>query len=76
MFQELYVSIPDLQQTVLPEYDLGSNKWLFQHLTQTLDTRMLSMLMRNDDSTISSSFSINLNVSTILSPQFLNFDSA
>lgn len=76
VFQELYISIPDLQQTVLPDYDLGSNKWLFQHLTQTLDSRMLSMLMRNDDTTISSSFSMNLNVSTILSPQFLNFDSS
>src|SRR3546814_5875753 len=37
---------------------------------------MLSMLVRNDDSSIASSFSINLNVGTILSPPFLNFDSS
>ena len=76
VFRELYISIADLQQTVLPEFDLASNLWLFQHLTQTLDARMLSMLIRNDDSSIASSFSINLNVQTILSPPFLNFDSS
>jgi hypothetical protein len=76
VFRELYISIADLQQTVLPEFDLYSNLWLFQHLTQTLDSRMLSMLIRNDDSSIASSFSINLNVQTILSPPFLNFDSS
>ena len=76
VFRELYISIADLQQSVLPEFDLASNLWLFQHLTQTLDSRMLSMLVRNDDSSIASSFSINLNVGTILSPPFLNFDSS
>ena len=76
VFRELYISIADLQQTVLPEFDLSSNLWLFQHLTQTLDSRMLSMLIRNDDTSIASSFSINLNVQTILSPPFLNFDSS
>jgi EAL domain-containing protein (putative c-di-GMP-specific phosphodiesterase class I) len=76
VFRELYISISDLQQTVLPEFDIASNLWLFQHLTQTLDARMLSMLIRNDDSSIASSFSINLNVQTILSPPFLNFDSS
>ena len=76
VFRELYISIADLQQTVLPEFDLSSNLWLFQHLTHTLDSRMLSMLIRNDDNSIATSFSINLNVQTILSPQFLNFDSS
>jgi EAL domain-containing protein (putative c-di-GMP-specific phosphodiesterase class I) len=76
VFRELYISISDLQQTVLPEFDLSSNLWLFQHLTQTLDSRMLSMLIRNDDTSIASSFSVNLNVQTILSPPFLNFDSS
>ena len=76
IFQELFISIQGLQQTVLPEVDLASNLWLFQHLTQTLDARMLSMLARNDDSSIASSFSINLNVQTIMSPPFLEFDAS
>ena len=37
---------------------------------------MLSLLMRNVDPVIASSFSINMNVGTILSPAFLNFDSS
>ena len=76
VFRELFISIHDLQQTVLPEFDLASNLWLFQHLTQTLDARMLSLLIRNDDTSIASSFSVNLNVQTILSPPFLNFDAS
>ena len=76
VFQELYISIPDLQQTVTPDVDLFANPWLFQRLTRVLDNRMLAMLMRNDDSTIASSFSINLNVLTVLTPAFLRFDSS
>lgn len=76
IFQELYISIPDLQQTVTPDVDLTSNVWLFQRLTRVLDNRMLAMLMRNDDSSIASSFSINLNVLTVLTPAFLRFDSS
>jgi EAL domain-containing protein (putative c-di-GMP-specific phosphodiesterase class I) len=76
IFQELYISIPDLQQTVTPDVDLMSNVWLFQRLTRVLDNRMLAMLMRNDDSSIASSFSINLNVLTLLTPAFLRFDSS
>jgi EAL domain-containing protein (putative c-di-GMP-specific phosphodiesterase class I) len=76
VFRELYISIADLQQTVLSEFDIAADIWLFQHLTATLDQRMLSLLVRNDDTTIASSFSINMNVATILSPAFLNFDSS
>jgi EAL domain-containing protein (putative c-di-GMP-specific phosphodiesterase class I) len=74
LFRELYISITDLQNQVIPDVDLFSDQWLFQRLTQTLDRRMLSLMSRNDDSTISSAFSINLNVTTILAPEFLAFD--
>ncbi len=76
VFRELFISIADLQNTVVPDVDLFSDQWLFQRLTQTLDRRMLSLMTRNDDATLSSAFSLNLNVSTILSPEFLAFDKA
>ncbi|MDG1887835.1 MAG: hypothetical protein P8J85_11550 [Alphaproteobacteria bacterium] len=76
IFQELYISIERLRESILPDYDLSSNLWLFRHLTQTLDLRMLQVLIHNDDSTIDSSFSINMNVQTILSPSFLQFDNS
>jgi len=73
-FSELFISIRDLRETLLPGVNLGSNRWLFQHLTETLDRRMLSMLSKTDRITISGDISFNLNVATILSQEFLAFD--
>ena len=74
VFSELFISIRDLRDTLLPGVDLASSPWLFQHLTETLDWRMLAMLGKTDHITISGDISFNLNVATMLSPQFLNFD--
>jgi len=76
IFNELFISIIDLARTVLPEVNLAANRWLFQHLTQTLDRRVLKMLARADDSSLHSSFSINVNVGTLLAPEFLDFDNS
>ncbi|MBL6946567.1 MAG: EAL domain-containing protein [Rhodospirillales bacterium] len=73
-FSEFFISIRDLRETLLPGVNLAGNKWLFQHLTESLDRRMLSMLSKTDQITISGDISFNLNVSTILSPDFLAFD--
>ncbi|MBM3597458.1 MAG: hypothetical protein FJX35_04545 [Alphaproteobacteria bacterium] len=75
VFNEVYVSIADLQQLVMPNLEITSDLWLFQYLTQTLDTRMLTMMSMEDDTAASTSFSLNLNVATILGPHFVNFDS-
>ena len=74
VFRELYISIDELRAIVMPGYNIASDRWLFQHLTQTLDLRMLQMLMKNDDRAIASGFSVNLNVATLLSDRFLAFD--
>lgn len=75
VFYELYVSISELQAQLTPEFSLVSDRWLFQRLTQTLDRRMLTLVANHDDTTIAAYYSINLNVSTLLSPDFLVFDS-
>jgi len=67
-------SIDELRSAIMPGYDIASDRWLFQHLTQTLDLRMLQLLMKNDDRVIASGFSVNLNVATLLSDRFLAFD--
>ncbi|MFV0626811.1 MAG: hypothetical protein ACK5N8_05640 [Alphaproteobacteria bacterium] len=74
LFDEVYVSIKDLAETIIPGVDLTSNTWLFQNLTESLDKRMLSMIRKHDDVYLSNSFSINLNVATILSDDFIAFD--
>lgn len=73
IFQELYVSIADLAQSLMPGVQLTANRWLFQHLTLTLDKRMLWHLQR-ETQYLEKAFSINLNISTVLSPEFENFD--
>lgn len=74
VFEEVYVSIPDLRDTLLPDVDLTANPWLFLSLSETLDKRVLETISRHDDGSLSGNFSININVSTILSDEFLEFD--
>lgn len=74
LFSELFISIQDLRETILPGVNLVANRWLFQHLTETLDRRVLSMLMKTDAVSISGDISFNINVKTLLSEQFQVFD--
>jgi len=74
VFSELFISIKDLRETMLPDVNLVANRWLFQHLTTTLDRRMLSMLTKTDTISISGDISFNINVATVLSPEFQSFD--
>lgn len=74
VFRELYFSIDHLQQVLIPGRDILANRWLFQDLTRHLDRRMISLLVHNDDSSLRQSYSLNLNVSTLLSPEFLSLD--
>ncbi|WP_241911818.1 hypothetical protein [Telmatospirillum siberiense] len=74
VFNELFISIADLRETLLPTVNLASSPWLFQQLTETLDRRVLSLLNKHDDRTVAGDISINLNVQTLLSPEFLVFD--
>ncbi|MCH8161173.1 MAG: hypothetical protein IIB88_04690, partial [Chloroflexi bacterium] len=74
IFSELFISIKDLRETMLPDVNLVANRWLFQHLTTTLDQRMLSMLTKTDGISISGDISFNINVATLLTPEFQSFD--
>ncbi|MCH8999027.1 MAG: EAL domain-containing protein [Proteobacteria bacterium] len=75
VYYEIYTSIASLSETLLPNVDMQANRWLFQDLTKHLDRRMISYLAQ-DDATLQHAFSVNLNVSTLLSPEFLDFDEA
>jgi EAL domain-containing protein (putative c-di-GMP-specific phosphodiesterase class I) len=75
IFTEVFVSIADLRETLMPSTDMTANPWLFQHLTQTLDRRVMAQISRREDRTLlREGFSINVNVSTVLSDEFLAFD--
>ena len=74
VFEEVYVSIPDMRDSLLPNVNLTSNAWLFLALTEELDRRVLGIIARHDDGSLRGNFSVNINVSTILSDDFLRFD--
>jgi hypothetical protein len=74
-FAELYVAIAELRETLLPNVNLLGNRWLFQHLTGTLDRRVLQLLTMPENA-IAGDLSINLNVATLLSKEFGSFDNA
>jgi EAL domain-containing protein (putative c-di-GMP-specific phosphodiesterase class I) len=73
IFSELYVSIADLRGLIAPKVDLASSRWLFQHLTETLDRRMLAAAPRLPEWRGGAKVSLNLNVATLLSDAFIAF---
>jgi EAL domain-containing protein (putative c-di-GMP-specific phosphodiesterase class I) len=74
-FVELYVAIAELREILLPNVNLLGNRWLFQHLTETLDRRVLQLLTMPENA-VAGDLSINLNLATLLSKDFGSFDSA
>ena len=72
VFDEIYVSISDLERAVSPNVALGADPWMFRSLTQTLDRRILAHI--GAEAGLDRSISLNLNVSTLLSADFKRFD--
>jgi EAL domain-containing protein (putative c-di-GMP-specific phosphodiesterase class I) len=76
VFDEMYININHLRQSMGIEVDLLSNRWLFKYLTQILDERMLDTIQRNPIRYLSTPISLNLNIPTLLSSRFAEFDAA
>ncbi len=76
VFDEMYISINHLRQSMGIEIDLLSNRWLFKYLTQILDERMLDAIQRNPIRYLTNPISLNLNIPTLLSSRFSEFDAA
>jgi len=76
LFSELYISIQDLRETMMPGINITANRWLFQYLTESLDKRILSLLSKADSFMMTGDISFNVNVSTLMSPEFIAFDEA
>ena len=74
VFEELYVHMSQLSQVLKADIDFVSNRWLFRYLTQLLDVRMLDYLKSERDHYLAKPVSINLNVETLLSQRFQEFD--
>ena len=74
VYSEIYTSIESLRRTFMPNINLYADPWLFQHLTQHLDRQVLNYLSHADPNVLAKPFSLNLNISTLISPHFQEFD--
>ncbi len=74
IFHEIYFSMRYLAETILPGYDVTSDKWLFQHLSHVLDQRMLALIGQREYRKLLRYSSLNLTVGTVLGRDFLEFD--
>ncbi len=74
LFQEFFVGMADLQRVLSPATNLLGNRWLFQHLSQTLDLRVLGALGAMKLKSNPKIYSLNLNISTVTSKAFEDFE--
>lgn len=72
LFLEYFTSMADLKKAIAPDVNVLSNRWLFQHLSETLDKRMLGVSKELFAHT-PKNISLNLNISTVFTPAFEQF---
>jgi len=75
-WERRHLSDSELFETILPDRAPRADPWLFRRLTRTLDRRMLAFLGAADELRGAGAFSLDLNVTSILAPEFLRFDAA
>ena len=69
-----FLAVAELTETLLPAYDAAADPWLYRRLTRTLDRRLLSLLGAPGELRACGPLSLDLNVGTLLAPEFLRFD--
>ncbi len=74
MFKEVYTNLNHLQQIIPLNVDLRSSKTLLKYLTKVLDKKVLGVL-KDKASMHTAPISINLNVVTLFTEEFAEFDS-
>ncbi len=73
VFDEFFVAVKDLSGQFDKRVDLTANKWLFLYLTQTLDKKTMASFAYSEIKNKTDKVSINLNLSTVFSPEFEEF---
>ncbi len=73
-WERRFLSDGELFDTILPDRAPRADMCLFRRLTRTLDRRMLALLSVAEEVRGVPPFSIDLNVASLLGPEFLRFD--
>ena len=75
MFSEVYINLVALSEILRTNINFASEKSLFKYLTQTLDRKVLEYIAKTPHKYLKSALSMNLNVATLLTSAFAEFDS-
>lgn len=73
LMQEFFVAVKDLNLYFGDNKDLLASRWLFQYLTQVLDKKTLSAFMSSEIKQWPQKISLNLNLSSVFSKEFVDF---
>ncbi len=73
LFQEFFVAVKDLSLNFDPNLDLVANRWMFMYLSQMLDKKVLSALPVAELRRWPEYISMNLNLSSVFSREFVDF---
>lgn len=74
IFAERCMSIPALQNAIMPKCDLSADPWLLRHLSSRIDIRLLQAVSGFDPDPMLPD-SINLSIARALSRDFMTFES-
>jgi hypothetical protein len=69
-----FLSVKELVEELCPGRDAFAEPWLIRRLTRLLDRRMLALLSSPPELREAGPFALDLNISGILSQEFLRFD--
>lgn len=73
LFQEFFVAVKDLSLRFDRNLDLVANRWLFLYMTQALDKKTLTAFIAAELKKWPKQISLNLNLSSLFSREFVNF---
>ena len=73
LFYEFFTSTTLLGQKAIPNVNLLSDPWLFQHLTETLDLKVIDAIQNSKLAFLPPVISLNLNISSLFNPIFSDF---
>lgn len=72
IFTEKFMAVSEIKKTLMPDYDLMADKWLFQRLSRTFDVKLMQYLLTTKIPP-EQVVSININVETIFTEEFDQF---
>jgi len=73
VFNEIYINMLHFRRLLEEDCDIFSDKWLFKHLTCSLDLCVLSLISEQPKAYLRTPISLNLNAKTIISEEFDKF---